>query len=54
MSAFSVVSYTENPVYVVFAAAGSWIGAYISGVQPVPAPTRTIRRVGGGARSTAS
>ena len=42
LSAFSVISYTENPVYVAFAAAGSWIGAYISvtwlirGAQPEP------------------
>lgn len=28
LSAFAVVSYTKNPVYVVFAAAGSWIGAF--------------------------
>ena len=30
LSAFAVISYTENPVYVAFAAAGSWIGAYAS------------------------
>ena len=41
LSAFSVISYTENPVYVVFAAAGSWIGAYASVTwlvrgQPLP------------------
>ena len=30
LSAFSVISYTENPAYVIFAAAGSWIGAYAS------------------------
>jgi uncharacterized membrane protein YfcA len=30
LSAFSVISYTENPVYVLFAALGSWIGAYAS------------------------
>ncbi len=28
LSAFAVISYTGNPVYVVFAAAGSWIGAF--------------------------
>jgi hypothetical protein len=28
LSAFAVVSYTRNPVYVVFAAAGSWVGAF--------------------------
>lgn len=41
LSAFSVISYTENPVYVVFAALGSWIGAYLSVTlllrsQPIP------------------
>ena len=28
LSSFAVISYTENWVYVVFAAVGSWIGAY--------------------------
>jgi hypothetical protein len=30
LSSFAVISYTENWVYVVFAAIGSWIGAYVS------------------------
>ena len=30
LSAFVVISYTKNWVYVVFAAVGSWIGAYLS------------------------
>ena len=30
LSSFAVISYTNNWVYVLFAAAGSWIGAYIS------------------------
>ncbi len=30
LSSFAVISYTENWVYVGFAAAGSWIGAYLS------------------------
>lgn len=30
LSAFAVISYTGNPVYVLFAAAGSWIGAFAS------------------------
>lgn len=30
VSSFAVISYTSNPVYVVFAAAGSWVGAYCS------------------------
>jgi uncharacterized membrane protein YhaH (DUF805 family) len=27
-SSFAVISYTSNPAYVLFAAAGSWLGAY--------------------------
>jgi hypothetical protein len=30
LSAFAVISYTNNWAYVGFAAAGSWIGAYLS------------------------
>ena len=30
LSAFAVISYTGNPSYVVFAAAGSWLGAFAS------------------------
>lgn len=30
LSAFAVISYTQNPVYVAFAAAGSWLGAFAS------------------------
>src|SRR6201996_498368 len=30
LSSYAVISYTENWVYVLFAAAGSWIGAYVS------------------------
>ncbi len=30
LSAFAVISYTQNPAYVLFAAAGSWIGAFAS------------------------
>lgn len=30
LSSFAVISYTSNWVYVVFAAVGSWVGAYIS------------------------
>ena len=30
LSAFAVISYTENPAYVAFAAIGSWCGAYAS------------------------
>jgi hypothetical protein len=28
LSAFAVISYTGNPVYVAFAAVGSWLGAF--------------------------
>jgi len=30
LSAFAVISYTQNAVYVVFAALGSWVGAFCS------------------------
>ena len=30
LSAFAVISYTGNPIYALFAAVGSWIGAYCS------------------------
>ena len=30
LSSFAVISYTENWVYVAFAAAGSWIGAFLT------------------------
>jgi len=47
LSAFAVISYTRSWIYVVFAAAGSWLGAYGSltwlrfrdGGAPPPAPT---------------
>ena len=30
LSAFAVISYTENAVYVAYAAIGSWLGAFAS------------------------
>ena len=30
LSAFAVISYTRNWIYVGFAALGSWVGAYLS------------------------
>jgi hypothetical protein len=30
LSAFAVISYTQNAIYVVFAATGSWLGAFAS------------------------
>jgi hypothetical protein len=40
LAAFAVISYTRNWAYVGFAAAGSWIGAYISMtlLRGTPAP----------------
>jgi predicted small integral membrane protein len=46
LSAFAVISYTRSWVYVLFAATGSWLGAYASltwlkgrgGSPPVPLP----------------
>jgi hypothetical protein len=41
LSAFAVISYTERWVYVVFAAAGSWLGAYLSMTWLVRRPAAT-------------
>jgi hypothetical protein len=30
LSSYAVISYTDNWAYVVFAAAGSWLGAFLS------------------------
>lgn len=30
LSSFAVISYTNNWIYIVFAAAGSWIGAFLT------------------------
>src|SRR5215475_5029041 len=51
LSAFAVISYTRTWVYVVFAAAGSWLGAYASltwlrvrdGTAGAPPPAPTSR-----------
>jgi hypothetical protein len=45
LSAFAVISYTEDAVYVLFAAAGSWLGAFASVTwlrrgYPDPEPVR--------------
>jgi predicted small integral membrane protein len=44
LSSYAVISYTENWVYVAFAAAGSWIGAFasITFLQHPPAPPPPI------------
>ncbi|CAH1654034.1 conserved membrane hypothetical protein [Chelatococcus asaccharovorans] len=38
LSAFAVISFTEHAIYVVFASAGSWIGAFVSVTWLVRAP----------------
>lgn len=45
LSAFAVISYTEQAVYVVFAALGSWIGAFMSitWLARIPRPQLTER-----------
>src|SRR6201986_2714483 len=30
LSSYAVISYTENWIYVAFAAAGSWVGAFVT------------------------
>jgi hypothetical protein len=49
LSAFAVISYTGNPIYVLFAASGSWFGAYCSVLwlkkrSPAPAEAPVGRR----------
>lgn len=39
LSAFAVISYTQNWIYVIFAALGSWLGAFVSiSVMRKPSP----------------
>ena len=45
LSSYAVISYTENWVYVAFAAVGSWLGAYRDDHLPAPA-ARAARRWG--------
>ena len=40
LSSYAVINYTDNWIYVVFAALGSWIGAFLSLTFTRPAPTR--------------
>ncbi|HUN61266.1 MAG TPA: hypothetical protein VMU53_04735 [Candidatus Sulfotelmatobacter sp.] len=42
LSAFAVISYTKNWLYVAFAATGSWVGAYLS-LTVLRRPTATKR-----------
>ncbi len=46
LSAFAVISYTGNPIYVLFAASGSWLGAFVA----VTWLTRTDAKHGGVSR----
>ncbi|HJU12279.1 MAG TPA: hypothetical protein VJ728_15455 [Candidatus Binataceae bacterium] len=43
LAAFAVISYTQNAIYVLFAAAGSWIGAFcaVTWLNHEPAPVRS-------------
>jgi hypothetical protein len=40
LSSFAVISYTDNWFYVIFAAIGSWLGAFVSLSFQRPTPTR--------------
>lgn len=46
LSAFAVISYTRNWVYVAFAAIGSWLGAYASVTWLRSAGDRGVRPTG--------
>lgn len=47
LAAFAVISYTGNPVYALFAAAGSWMGAF----GAVTWLRHSDRKTGGGSSS---
>ena len=55
LSAFAVISYTHNAMYVLFAAAGSWIGAFSAVTWLLhdnrPADTSLINREAGPGKS---
>lgn len=40
LSSYAVISYTDNWAYVLFAAVGSWVGAFLSLTWQRPAPAR--------------
>jgi hypothetical protein len=47
LSSYAVISYTDNWCYVIFAAIGSWIGAFVSlsfqrAIPARPAPGSTV------------
>ncbi|MGH8011898.1 MAG: hypothetical protein ACREQ4_05300 [Candidatus Binataceae bacterium] len=49
LSAFAVISYTKNPMYTVFAAGGSWLGAFCAVTwleRSDPRPALSPQRVG--------
>ena len=49
LSAFAVISYTGNPVYVAFAATGSWLGAFGAVSWLGRGATGSLGKPGGGA-----
>ena len=55
LSAFAVISYTENALYVLFAATGSWIGAFcaVTWLKHGSGPTQSspINRAAGPGKS---
>jgi uncharacterized membrane protein YhaH (DUF805 family) len=46
LSAFAIISYTQNTLYVFFAAAGSWLGAFcaVSWLSRESRPVASTRR----------
>lgn len=46
LSAFAVISYTRNWVYLIFAAIGSWIGAFASVTWLKSADDKSMPRAG--------
>ena len=55
LSAFAVISYTQNAIYVLFAATGSWIGAFCAVTWLKREPGRTqssfVERAAGAGKS---
>jgi uncharacterized membrane protein YhaH (DUF805 family) len=58
LSAFAVISYTQNAMYVLFAATGSWIGAFCAVTWlkhgAVPTQSSRIDRTAGPGKSPAT
>jgi hypothetical protein len=53
LSSYAVISYTENWVYVAFAAVGSWLGAFVSITVLHRPPGRTAGRCRAGVTNLA-